>query len=75
MTAEHPEIDIIRCSDREYWEITGLCGGCISEECHPGIPCRVGPDGCRYCETRYGAEAIQPPKPKPAPDPNQGTLL
>lgn len=26
------------CDDRVWWEISGMCGGCGSEDCHDG-PC------------------------------------
>jgi hypothetical protein len=72
-------VDILTCSDRQYWEVTGLCGGCISEECHPGVSCRVSQeDGhdCRYCPGRFPPhQRLTPPGPKPEPDPNQGELF
>ena len=67
-------LDIATCTDRQYWNLTGMCGGCISEECHPGIGCTNGPDYCRYCKCRGGD--LTPPAPKQVaePDPNQMEL-
>ena len=58
-------------TDRQYWNFSGgMCGGCVSDECHPGIGCTAG-EYCRYCPCRGGD--LTPPSPKPdrTPDPNQ----
>lgn len=38
-------------SDYGWSVITGMCGGCGSEECHPGQTCRRG-EHCDRCPTR-----------------------
>ena len=33
------------------------CGGCGMDDCHVGIPCSKGEQGCRYCPARVGSAA------------------
>lgn len=58
MTEKNP-VDAWSCSDRQWWNETGMCG-CGDYTCHPGRPCgTITDDGiyghtvCSRCSFRH----------------------
>lgn len=57
---KEPWEDALHGSDRGWYDVSGNCGGCGDQNCHPGTPCTIeddkyhliGHDICGICPDR-----------------------